>query len=216
MTPPGDIFRGCLLLEDEAASRPGGRWGTVPVMTTNAGPAQFTLRRKIFTLFGASFHIYDTQGRVVAFCKRKAFKLKEDIRLYTSEDMSEEFMRIAAGSILDFGATYTVTTPDGSVLGSFRRKGFKSIIRDEWMVFGASGQQIGILREDSGSLAILRRLIEIASLIVPQQFELIDMRDRTMARFHQHRNPFIYRLGIEMAPDRTPEFDDRSSLRERA
>jgi len=181
-------------------------------MTTSATPAQFTLRRKFFKLFGASFHIYDARRRVVAFCKQKAFKLREDIRLYTSEDMSEEFLRITAGSIMDFSTTYTVTTPDGSGLGSFRRRGFKSIIRDEWLVFNAAGNQIGILREDSGSLAMLRRLIEIAALIVPQKFELLDMRNRVMARFDQHRNPFIYRLGIEMAADRTAEFDDRLIL----
>ncbi len=181
-------------------------------MTTSEMPEQFTLRRTVFKLFGAAFHIYDTQDRVVAYCKQQAFKLREDIRLYTSEDRSEEFMRIAAQSIMDFSTTYDVTSPDGRPIGSLRRKGMKSIIRDEWLVFGPSGNQIGLLREDSGGLALLRRIVEIASLIVPQRFELLDGRERVVARFTQHRNPFIYRLGIAMAPGRPPEFDERLIL----
>jgi hypothetical protein len=172
-------------------------------------PEQFTLRRKFFKLFGAAFHIYDTQDRVVAYCKQKAFKLREDIRLYTSEDMTEEFMRIGTGSIIDFSASYSVTTASGQSLGSLRRRGFKSIFRDEWLVFSASGVQIGVLKEESGVLALLRRLHEIMSLIAPQTFVMLDQNGQLMARFRQHRNPFIYRLGIAIAPSRGPDFDER-------
>ena len=50
----------------------------------------YLVRRKIFKLFGAAFHIYDPNGRVAFYSKMKAFKLKEDIRLYTGEDMRTE------------------------------------------------------------------------------------------------------------------------------
>lgn len=39
----------------------------------------YLVRRKIFKLFGAAFHIYDPSGKVAFYSKQKAFKLKEDI-----------------------------------------------------------------------------------------------------------------------------------------
>ena len=48
----------------------------------------YLIRQKIFKLFGAAFHIYDPAGNVAFYSKQKAFKLKEDIRIYTNEDMS--------------------------------------------------------------------------------------------------------------------------------
>ena len=50
---------------------------------------QYTVRRKVLKIFGAAFHVYDEHGSVVGYCKQKAFKLKEDIRLYTGPDRAE-------------------------------------------------------------------------------------------------------------------------------
>ena len=84
---------------------------------------KYTIRQKVFKVFGGAFHIYDNQGNVIAYCKQRAFKLKEDLRVYTGEDCSKEFLRIKARNIIDFGATYDILLPDGTSLGSVRRKG---------------------------------------------------------------------------------------------
>src|SRR3989338_6072973 len=65
--------------------------------------SQYLVRSKFFKLFGKAFHIYDPQGNLVLYSKMKAFKLREDIRLYTGEDMQTEVLLIAARKILDFG-----------------------------------------------------------------------------------------------------------------
>jgi glycosyltransferase involved in cell wall biosynthesis len=44
--------------------------------------SRYRIRRKVFKLAGASFHVFDGE-RVVAFCSQAAFKLREDIRLFT-------------------------------------------------------------------------------------------------------------------------------------
>jgi uncharacterized protein YxjI len=62
----------------------------------------YTVRRKIFKLVGAAFHIYDPNGNVAFYSKQKAFKLKEDIRVYTGEDMQTEILTIKAKNIIDF------------------------------------------------------------------------------------------------------------------
>lgn len=157
----------------------------------------FTIRRKVFKIFGAAFHIYDAQNQVVGYCKQKAFKLREDMRIFTDESCANELFRISTKQIIDFGAGYTVTrSHDNLVLGTVRRKGLKSLLRDEWHILDASGAQIGVIQEDSGALAILRRTLDFVSLLAPQKFTVTAMDGTPVARLRQHFNPFVYRLGV--------------------
>jgi hypothetical protein len=169
---------------------------------------QYTIRRKVLKLFGAAFHVYDPSGNVIAYCKQKAFKLKEDIRLYTDESCTTELFCIRARSIIDFGATYDLTLPDGRVLGSFRRKGLKStFVRDEWLVFGPQGVQVATLAEQGGALAFLRKYIDILAAFSPQTFTLARDGQAPLATFRVHFNLFVYRLSIAVLAD-DAELDD--------
>ena len=95
--------------------------------------AIYTIRRKVFTFLGAKFHIYNADGALIGFCSQKAFKLKEDIRIYSDETMSNERLAINARSVIDFSAAYDVTDSVNNVkLGALRRKGLASLFRDAW------------------------------------------------------------------------------------
>lgn len=183
-------------------------------MAYNIQPGeQYTIRRKVFKLFGAGFHIYDPKGSVVGYCEQKAFKLREDLRVYTDERKSVEFFRINTEKIIDFGATYHVWSPEGAKLGSLRRKGWKSsFVRDEWVVLDAQGKEIALLQEDSSLMGFLRRYIDLISLISPQKFRMIRSSDQVhLASFRQHFNIFVYRLGVSVHAD-DPTMDDRMIL----
>ena len=83
----------------------------------------YWIRRKALKIFGGSFHVYDSKDNLVLFSSQKAFKLKEDIRVFSDESMSEERLIIKARSIIDFGAAYDVVDgASGEKLGAFRRK----------------------------------------------------------------------------------------------
>ncbi|MCY1083605.1 hypothetical protein [Archangium lansingense] len=57
-----------------------------------------------------------------------ALKLKEDLRVFTGEDMQQEVFSIKARNILDISATYDVTdSASGQKVGALRRKGLKSM-----------------------------------------------------------------------------------------
>lgn len=162
---------------------------------------QYTIRRKVLKIFGAAFHVYDEQGSVVGYCKQKAFKLKEDIRLYTDESMSEPLLTLAARSIIDFGATYDITMPDGTQIGSLRRKGLKStFLKDEWLIFDHEGNEIGMLKEKSLLMAFLRR--GDLSAFFPQRYEFFKSNsEEPVAAVRQHFNLFVYRLGLSVLKD---------------
>ena len=162
---------------------------------------QYTIRRKVLKIFGAAFHIYDEHGSLVGYCKQKAFKLKEDIRLYTDESLSEPLLTLAARSIIDFGATYDITLPDGTQIGSLRRKGLKStFLKDEWLIFDDQGQEIGMLKEKSWFMAFMRR--GDLSAFFPQRYEFFKSgSEEPVACIRQHFNWFVYRLGLSVLKD---------------
>jgi len=155
----------------------------------------YLLRRQVIKLFGAGFHAYDENGEVIAYSKQKAFKLKEDIRVFSDDSQQQELLSIQARQIIDFSACYDIVDPtDNKKIGAARRKGFTSMFRDSWEILDASDRPIGQLQEDSSGMAMLRRFINI----IPQTFYLEAGGGRVI--FRQHFNPFIYKLSVEI-PD---------------
>lgn len=169
---------------------------------------QYTIRRKVLKIFGASFHVFGPDGKVVGFCKQKAFKLREDIRLYTDESCATELLVIKARQVIDFSATYDVTLPTGQVLASLRRKGMAStFLKDSWLVFDPQGRELATLTEKGSFLAFLRRWVDWVSLLSPQTFTLERAGRPPVAQYRTHFNPFVYRLGVSILAD-DPEIDD--------
>ncbi len=177
--------------------------------TGRFGQSRYVIRRKFFKIFGEAFHIYDEAGQVLFYTKMKAFKLKEDLRVFSGEDMREELLTIQARSIIDFGATYDVTDAvTGQRLGALRRKGLKSLLRDEWLLLDASDREVGLIQEDSLVLALVRRLL---SNLVPQTF-VGQMGEAPVFSFRQHFNPFIQRISLDFSMDRGGRLDRRLGI----
>jgi len=173
------------------------------------GQSRYVIRRKVFKLFGGAFHIYDEAGGLAFYSKMKAFKLKEDLRVFTDEDMREEVLSIKARNILDISATYDVTDPKtGQKLGALRRKGLKSMLRDEWLVLDARDQEVGLVQEDSMMLALVRRFL---SNLVPQTFTGV-MGGQPVLSFRQHFNPFVQRISLDFSMDRAGQLDRRMGI----
>jgi len=167
----------------------------------------FHARAKVFDI-SPKFMFYDSQGTQIGFLKQKLFKLKEDIRLYTDESMTQELLLIKARSIIDFSAAYDVTDPrTQQKVGTLKRKGMKSIIRDEWLILDAADREIGLLQEDSSALALFRRLIDLGSLI-PQSFTF-SMDGQPIGEAKQNFNPFVRKLNVDMTRDPGRKLDRR-------
>lgn len=172
----------------------------------------YTVRRKIFTLFGGAFHIYDPDGRVVGYSKMKAFKLREDIRLYAGEDMARELIVIQARQVIDWGAAYDVFDPAaGQKVGALRRRGFKSIVKDEWLILDDHDREIGRITEEGTIKALVRRFVDAASLILPQKYT-VSVGGAAVATFRQNFNPFVYKLNVDLSGDAHGQLDRRLAI----
>jgi uncharacterized protein YxjI len=168
---------------------------------------QYTIRRKFFKLLGAGFHIYHPDGSLAGYCKQKAFRLREDLRIYKDEAQTQELLRIHTEQVLDFGATYQVFLPTGECIGAFRRKALKSFLRDSWDALDAQGNPIGTIREDSAWKAIVRRAHDLTAALMPQKFIVADLNGRPVAIYRTHLTVFVHKLSVAIL-DEDDQFDD--------
>jgi len=176
------------------------------------GHQTYTVRKKIFSFPHTYFQIFDPNEQLALYSKMKAFKLKEDIRLYTDASLTTEVLTIQAQSIIDFSAAYTVRdATTGETLGALRRKGMKSLIRDEWELFNEDGSPLGTIQEDSTAKALVRRFIEVAAVFMPQKYH-VESDGQTICTMQQNFNPFVMKLVVDFTPDRQNQLDPRLGL----
>lgn len=170
---------------------------------------QYMIRRKILTIFGAKFHVYNAMGKLILFSKQKAFKLKEDIRVFADESMSAERLVIKARQIVDFSAAYDVVDQaENRKIGALRRKGWKSIVRDSWEFLSGDDQPIAMLVEDSMLMSLLRRFL---CNLIPQTYH-VQQNGKTLITYKQNFNPFVLKIRVSIDPDSRDIIDPRLVL----
>ena len=177
-------------------------------MTLDLNADSYVVRRKFLRLVGNEFRVFDPAGNQVLFSKQKAFKLREDIRIWSGDDMQTELLWIQGRQIVDFSAAYDVIDQTtGQKVGAFKRKGLKSVVRDEWILMDANDQEIGLFQEDSIGMAILRRFINI----IPQKFHM-QVGSAHVANLRQNWNPFVVKVTVDFSPDTQRLLDKRLGI----
>ena len=167
----------------------------------------YLFRRKVFKFFGGEFKVYDEDGREVLHSKQKAFKLREDFRVH-SVDLNQELLTIKTPQILDIGATYNVVdATTGEAIGALRRKGLKSIFKDEWLFLSSQGEEIGKMAEHIMLGALMSRFIDL----IPQTYNIVSIDGTYEAQIRQHFNPFVLKYTMTIV-DSNPGIDRRLLL----
>ena len=170
---------------------------------------QYLLRRQVLALTG-KFRIYTPSGQLALYSQQKMFKLKEDIRVYSDESQAQELLLIQARQIIDFSAAYDVIDlQTGEKVGVWRRKGFRSMLRDEWEQLDARDSFVGILYEDNMTQALLRRFL--LGKWLPQNYDIITGNQRC-ADIRQRFNPFRYELDLDFSMDASQKLDRRMGI----
>lgn len=170
---------------------------------------QYLVRKKIFSFLGGAFHIFDSNGQVMFYSKQKAFKLKEDIRIYTGEDMTTELITIKARQMLDFSATYDVfDTINNQKVGALKRQGLASLVRDKWTILNAYDQEIGTIEEENLLLGLVRRFI---TNLIPQTYKGT-INNALVCEFKQNFNPFVIKISLDFSPDTNGWLDRRLGI----
>jgi uncharacterized protein YxjI len=169
----------------------------------------YYLRRQVLALTG-KIRLYTDTGQQVLYCQQRMFHLKEDIRAYADESRSQELLYIQARSIIDFSAAYDVIDSGyGVKVGVLRRKGWRSLMRDEWEILDDQDQPIGVLWEDNPRRALIRRIA--AGRLLPQDYDIL-IGDERVADLRQRFNLFRYEMDLDFGMDTHHLLDRRLGI----
>jgi hypothetical protein len=102
-----------------------------------------------------------------------------------------------------------VDTAMNQKVGALRRKGLRSILRDEWEVLDANDNMIGLIFEDSIGLALLRRFL-LGSWL-PQNYD-ITLGQTRVGDLRQNFNLFRYELNLDFSMDTARMLDRRLGI----
>lgn len=184
----------------EADRQEGGKMnhGAAPAVRSSQRFAHdyYLIRRQVFTLLHTNMHAYDRDGELVLYTRMKGFRLKEDLRLYADESMQQELLKITTENVIDFSAAYQVYDSDKQeTVGFLKRKGFKSMLRDEWVITDAADQEVGLICEDSLLKALVRRVVDVLAFVMPQRYH-VEAGGATLVEYRQNFNPFVHKLEV--------------------
>jgi hypothetical protein len=161
---------------------------------------------KIATI-GTRVRVVDAAGRRVAYLRRKKFRLKEDVRVYEDEDQKRQLFCIRADRIVDFGASYAVSGPDGRTLGAVRQRGVHSLWKSTYEVADAHGKMIGVIHEENPFVKVLDSLAEalpfadtLGGLFFNPAY-LVDLGGETVLRMQKERSVFESGFRLEKSGD---------------
>lgn len=169
----------------------------------------YLLKRQVLALTG-KLRFYDPTGELAMFSEQKMFRWKEDIRVYADESKTREVLSIKSRQIIDFSAAYDVVdTETNQKVGALRRKGWRSLLRDEWEILDENDNVKGLLFEDSMGLALLRRLV-VGSWL-PQNYDIIFGATR-VADLRQNFHLFRYELNLDFSMDVSRLLDRRLGI----
>lgn len=158
--------------------------------------ADYIFREHIFRFFGNAVDIYMADKGVTLYCNQKRFRIKEAFEVYNGKSKDRLLMQINTDSIWDFSSEYEVRGTKRNIIGTFKRKGFRSMLCDEWSLKTANGKE-GLLYEDSLWKAFIRRFVPLMNILLPQSYHMtLGMKE--IATFKQHFNPFIFRISATM------------------
>ena len=165
---------------------------------------------KIATI-GTRVRVVDAAGRQVAYVRKKKFKLKEDVRVYEDEDQRDLLFRIKADRVVDFGANYAISAPDGRPLGAVRQQGVRSLWKSSYSISDDRYEEVGLIHEENPWIKVLDSLAEaipfadaLGGLFFNPAY-LVELRGRTVLRMSKERSVFESRFRAEKLDDFSDE-----------
>ena len=177
-------------------------------------PISFTFK---LAAFASKISATDASGNEVLFVQQKAFKLKEDIRVYSNESKTEEKFVIKADRIIDFGANYHFFDAQGNECGGVKREGMASLWKATYNISQGSNVDFQF-KEENGWIKVLDALlseIPILGILTGYFFNPSYILSRVsdgsqIMRLKKEASFFGRRFRLDMLND---QFDDSEEMR---
>jgi uncharacterized protein YxjI len=117
----------------------------------------YIIKRKFWSFFERVFRVWTGDGQLIMYIKHPLLRLREEFMVYEDEAQSRPLLRVKSKQVIAINFAYEITeASSGRVLGTVRKQGLSSIVRDRFTLLDADGNEIGYAEEQGASL--LRRL----------------------------------------------------------
>lgn len=168
---------------------------------------------KIATI-GTRVRITDATGQLVAFVRKKKFRLKEDVGVYADEGQRKLLFRIKADRALDFGASYSVSDSEGKSLGTVRQEGVRSMWKSSYVLSDTGGNNVGLIHEENPWVKVADGLMEsvpfgdsLGGLFFNPSY-IAELGGRAVLRLKKERAVFEGRFTVEKLDDFSEEEEE--------
>lgn len=98
--------------------------------------------------------VTEPSGRIVAYVRQKAFKLKEAVTVFGDVAQTRPLYTIAADRVFDISAQYHIEDVSGSQLGVLQRQGMRSFWKAHYEI-NRAGQPLFTVREENPWIKII-------------------------------------------------------------
>lgn len=128
--------------------------------TSLATQAHYRIKRPFWSFFERTFRVFSTDGQLFMLVRHPIFRLREEILVWADEARTRPLLRVKSRQMIAINFTFDVfDAASNELLGSIQKRGFKSIIRDKFLILAPDGTEIGTAEEQGAS--ILRRFIPL-------------------------------------------------------
>jgi uncharacterized protein YxjI len=125
-----------------------------------ATQGHYIIKRKFWSIFERVFRVWTADGQLIMYIKHPLFKFREEFTVYADEAQTRPLLFMKSRQVIAINFTYDVIdATNGQTLGTVQKKGLRSIIRDKFHIFDATGVEVGYAEEQGASL--LRRFLPI-------------------------------------------------------
>lgn len=122
--------------------------------------SHYIIRRKFWSVFERVFRVFTGDGQLIMYIQHPLLKLREEFVVYADEAKTRPLLLVKSRQIIAINFSYDVSDAQtGQLLGSVRKQGLRSIVRDRFLILDPAGTQIGHAEEQGA--ALLRRLFPI-------------------------------------------------------
>ena len=132
--------------------------------------------------FNPQVKITDASGQTVLYVKEKALSLKMDTRVFADEAQTRQLYQIKADKMMGINIPFSITTPDGMLIGKVLRQGMKSLWKLNFPIMDAAGTEVGLIHEENPWIKVLDSLVSdipfVGMYINPAY--LVDWRGQTV------------------------------------
>lgn len=118
--------------------------------------SRYRIKRNFWSFLERTFRVWTMDGQMLMMVKHPIFRLREEFMVYADENKAQPLLRVKSRQMIAINFSYDITDANtGELFGTVQKKGFKSIIRDKFIILDKDGTEIGHMEEQGAS--ILRR-----------------------------------------------------------